>query len=125
MNKSANKIHGSCSLNYYENAIRLINKKISNVKYFVFSDEIDWVKENMNIKNATYIKNNNRIPHEDIELMGLCEHNIIANSSFSWWASWVNENKEKIIIAPKRWFADEAKNEQSLKGIICDNWIRI
>ena len=125
INKSANKIHGTCSLDYYNNATKLIDKKINSVKYYIFSDEIEWVKENMNIANATYIENNGRTPHEDILLMSLCEHNIIANSSFSWWASWLNENKEKIVIAPKRWFADEEKNTQSNQGIVCDNWIRL
>lgn len=125
VNKSANKIHGTCSLDYYNNATKLIDKKINSVKYYIFSDEIEWVKENMNIENATYIENNGRTPHEDILLMSLCEHNIIANSSFSWWASWLNENKEKIVITPKRWFADEKKNTQSNQGIPCDNWIRL
>jgi hypothetical protein len=124
-NKNANKIHGTCSLEYYFNAIKLINEKINNANYFIFSDDIKWIKENINIKNATYIDDNKRIPHEDILLMSLCEHNIIANSSFSWWGSWMNQNENKIIIAPKRWFANEDKNNESIKGITCKQWIRI
>ena len=125
LDKKVNKIHGSCEISYYQRAIKLINNKYKNVKYFIFSDDILWVKENLRVQNAIYIiSDENRIPHEDIYLMSICTHNIIANSSFSWWGAWLNQNQNQSTIAPKRWFFDEIKEEES-KDIVPINWQRI
>lgn len=125
INTSNLKIHGSCSLEYYKRAIRHLEKNKENMNYFIFSDDIKWCKENLQIENARYIDGKEkRLPHEDIYLMSLCQNNIIANSSFSWWGAWLNQNEEKVVIAPKRWFADE-KLESESKDIVCDDWIRV
>ncbi|RXJ84873.1 alpha-1,2-fucosyltransferase [Arcobacter sp. CECT 8985] len=118
-------IHGTCNIEYYKNAIEYLEKKIARVSYFIFSDDIEWCKENLNLSNAVFVcSEEKRIPHEDIYLMSLCNHNIIANSSFSWWGAWLNNNEKKIIIAPKRWFTDDKLEKQS-KDIVCEDWIRI
>lgn len=118
-------IHGSCDLEYYQNAIEVINLKYEDTHCFIFSDDIDWCKQNLKIKNVVYIDSEEkRIPHEDIYLMSLCHHNIIANSSFSWWGAWLNQNEDKVVIAPKRWFANDELEKQS-RDIVCDGWIRI
>lgn len=118
-------IHGSCDIVYYLNAIKYLEEKIEDINYFIFSDDIEWVKENLAIKNAIYVySKEKRIPHEDIYLMSLCKNNIIANSSFSWWGAWLNKNEKKIVIAPKRWFVDDKLESQS-KDIVCESWIRI
>ena len=125
INSTNINIHGSCDLDYYNNAINFINKKYVNTKYFIFSDDITWAKENLKIDNVIFIDSKeNRLPHEDIYLMSLCSNNIIANSTFSWWGAWLNLNSSKIVIAPKKWFADEKLNEYT-KDIICDSWIKI
>ncbi len=116
--KKANSIHGSCSLEYYKQAVNLLKEKYKNNYFFIFSDDISWVKNNLSIDNATYI-NHNTIPHEDIYLMSLCDHNITANSSFSWWGAWLNDNKNKTVISPKNWFVDK-ENE-----LVCKNWIQL
>jgi hypothetical protein len=74
-------------LNYYKNAIDIIRKKIDNPAFFLFSDDIEWVKKNLKIKDKTYYIdwNDNNTCYEDMRLMSTCKHNIIANSSFSWW----------------------------------------
>lgn len=124
-NSDANKVHGTCDLDYYKNAMQKIENFIGTVSYFIFSDDIVWVKENLKISNAIYIENlESRIPHEDIYLMSLCQHNIIANSSFSWWGAWLNQHDEKIVIAPKRWFADKELFKQS-DDIVCKSWIKL
>lgn len=118
-------IHGICDLEYYKSAIKFLEEIEKDISYFIFSDEIEWVKQHIVLKNAIYINSEEeRIPHEDIYLMSLCKHNIIANSSFSWWGAWLNENKDKTVIAPKRWFAD-SKLEQQSKDIVCSHWIKI
>ncbi|NLO18087.1 MAG: alpha-1,2-fucosyltransferase [Arcobacter butzleri] len=118
-------IHGFIGLEYYKKAIEMITQKHKDMQFFVFSDDIEWSKENLRIENVTYIDSKEkRIPHEDIYLMSLCKHNIIANSSFSWWGAWLNQNKDKIVIAPARWFADEKLEKHSI-DIVCDGWVKI
>lgn len=118
LDKKANQIHGICDLDYYKKAIKLMREKCGEVDFFVFSDDIPWVKKNLKIKNAVYVEHQ-VIPHEDLHLMSLCKHNITANSSFSWWAAWLNQNQHKIVIAPKQWFVSK-ENE-----VACDNWIKL
>lgn len=118
-------IHGVCDIWYYKKAMKYLEEKIGVMDSFIFSDDIDWVKENLDVQNAIYIESKEkRLPHEDIYLMSLCSHNIIANSSFSWWGAWLNQNKNKIVIAPKRWFVDEKMQKQS-RDIVCESWIKI
>lgn len=114
----ANKVHGTCDLDYYNKAIKLMNKKHEDTKFFVFSDDILWSKTNLKLKNVTYIDYKG-IPHEDIYLMSLCKNNITANSSFSWWGAWLNENENKTVISPKKWFVNK-ENEVASK-----NWIQL
>ena len=124
-NKKANVVHGTCSMKYYQNAIKMLNSKLHNNKYFIFSDDIKWCKENLKMNNAIYVDNEEkRIPHEDIYLMSLCSHNIIANSSFSWWGGWLNSNLEKIVVAPTKWFGNEKTNRNTC-DLIPSKWIRM
>lgn len=116
------KGHALCPISYYKKAIENIAQKIHNPRFFIFSDDIQWVKENLAIKyNAEYIDFNRDYPERDIILMKHCKHNIIANSSFSWWGAWLNENPNKIVIAPKRWM----NNLESSDDLIEPNWIKI
>ncbi|MDR1285583.1 MAG: alpha-1,2-fucosyltransferase [Campylobacteraceae bacterium] len=91
-------------IEYYRKAYAYILDKIDNFSFFIFSDDIEWCKENLNfIANPIFVENTTN-ELEDLELMKNAKHNIIANSSFSWWAAWLNTNKDKIIIAPNIWF---------------------
>lgn len=123
-NSEANAVHGTCDLNYYHRAIDSINKKIENAVFFIFSDDIDWAKQNLKTINKTYFVdfNDASTNYEDIKLMSNCKHNIIANSSFSWWGAWLNLNKGKIVIAPKKWFNTDAHNS---KDILPESWLKI
>lgn len=118
--ESASVFHGTAELDYYRQAIEIIQSKINSPIYYIFSDEIDWVKQNFKIENATYV--NGLKSHEDLELMKNCKHNITANSSFSWWGAWLNTNSEKTVIAPQQWFKDISVNTIDL---IPSSWHKI
>ena len=125
INEINQKIHGSCNLEYYVSAIQKIQKFNKKINFFVFSDDINWCKKNLKFKNVIIINSNEkRIPHEDVHLMSLCNHNIISNSTFGWWGAWLNQNEIKKVIAPNRWFLNDKLELQS-KFIVCDSWIKI
>jgi len=121
-----NQMHGTSTLSYYHEAISLINSKIKNPVYFIFSDDISWAKQNLFISNETvYVDiNDENCDFEDLRLMYTCKHNIIANSTFSWWGAWLNPNKEKMVIAPKIWFNNSVINMQT-ENLIPSEWLRI
>ena len=124
VNKKNIFIHGACDKEYYEKSVKYLKEKVGQMSYFIFSDDMKWVKENLVLENAIYIDSKEkRLPHEDIYLMSLCSHNIIANSSFSSWGALLNKNEEKIVIAPKRWFNDEKMQKQS-RDIASEGWIK-
>ena len=105
-----NKPYRVCTLDYYQNALKLIKQKVSNPYCFVFSDDIEWVKKNIFFDLPfEYVQANS--DYLDLQLMSLCKHNIMANSTFSWWGSWLNNNLEKIVIAPIVWRTDEIRKE--------------
>ncbi|MBD3201959.1 MAG: alpha-1,2-fucosyltransferase [Candidatus Lokiarchaeota archaeon] len=117
-----NKKLGTCSMNYYKQAIKLIENKVEFPKYFIFSDDIEWVKENFElINNPIFVDiNTYENGYDDLRLMKNCKHFILANSTFSWWAAWLSENKHKVIIAPRNWI-----QSQSDGCIVPESWIRI
>ena len=121
---SAIKIYGNPSIDYYEKAVDYIKSKIKDPVFFIFSDNIDWAKNNIVINHAKveYISHNDiENGHEDLRLMKACKHNIIANSSFSWWGAWLNKNKNKIVIAPKKWVQSD---HIDFKDVVPKNWIK-
>ena len=122
-NQKVSKAYGACSLEYYKKAIAKISSKVIDPAFFVFSDDVVWAKEHLNTGDiAVYVSADDMTDAEEMILMSKCKHNIIANSSFSWWGAWLNQNKEKIIVAPKPWFE---KNEKQFKHLIPETWIRI
>ncbi len=112
--------HGNCSWKYYENAMRLMRERVGGVSFFFFSDEPDWLVA----QQVDGVVVRGLSPHEDMFLISRCRHQIIANSSFSWWGAWLNQNPDKIVIAPKRWFADE-KMERQTGDLIPSGWVRL
>ena len=99
----SNNYHPIQDINYYERAYDIIDDKSINI--LVFSDNIEWCKENIKFDNITYIEGEKNIV--DMYIMSLCTHNIIANSSFSWWGAWLNKNENKKVIVPKNWFGPQ------------------
>lgn len=120
-----NKMFGNiCTLQYYLNAIKYMQSKVEDIRLVFFSDDIDWVKENIEIlENTIFIewdKNERYEDWYDMYLMSKCKHNIIANSSFSWWGAWLNPNENKIVVAPKKWI-----NGKKMPDILLDKWITV
>lgn len=115
------KIYGDiATLEYYEKAISYIYENVENPYFFIFSNDIEWCKENFNIKNIEFIDWNKGIDsYKDMQLMSYCKHNIIANSSFSWWGAWLNNNRDKIVVCPNKWIND---NESLIEDIIPKTW---
>ena len=125
-NKNTQKFHGNCDLNYYKKAIDfLLSKKSGNL--FFFSDDIEWVKaEFSDIPYTSIFISNNQgnDSWKDMFLMSNCNYNIIANSSFSWWAAWLNSHENKKVIAPKIWFANKEQQKQTI-DLIPPEWLRL
>ncbi len=118
---------GTCSLNYYQKAIKYMNQNVLNPIYYVFTDNQQWVDENF--KEFQYkVIDWNPISgpdnYLDMQLMSVCKHNIIANSSYSWWAAWLNRNPNKIVIGPKKWFNTEYQKLDT-SDLLPDDWIKL
>lgn len=122
--KKTNKRFGVCDIRYYFKAVYLIAKEIKDPHFFIFSDDPLWAKQNLHLKfPCVYVDHNTgKKAYEDMRLMSYCQHNIIANSSFSWWGAWLNQNRNKIVIAPKKWFRDKSINT---KDLIPQSWVKI
>ncbi len=117
-----NDIHDVCDMNYYRSAIELVKAKAKIDNFLVFSDDIDWCKENFKFANCKFIFVEGNDDIEDLFAMSFCDHNIICNSSFSWWAAYLNKNRMKIVISPSKWFNNGYEND---KDIFTDYMIKI
>ncbi|WEK36537.1 MAG: alpha-1,2-fucosyltransferase [Candidatus Pseudobacter hemicellulosilyticus] len=109
-----------CGDDYYLQAISLMAEKLDNPRFYIFSNDIDWCKANLKGLDTVFVDwNTGADSYRDLQLMSLCKHNIIANSTFSWWSAWLNNNDHKLVIAPARWFSDKDLN------VALDSWIKI
>jgi hypothetical protein len=97
--------HGVCGLVYYARAVAITLERVATPHFFVFSDDMQWVKDNLHINApCTYVAHNDQSQAaDDLMLMASCKHHVIANSSLSWWGAWLNPNQDKIVIRPKVW----------------------
>lgn len=112
--------HGLLGMEYYSLAMNYIREKVPNPKFFIFSEDFDWVKAYFQGSDIEIIEPGQEA--EDIFLMSLCTHAIIANSSFSWWGSWLRKCDYGIVIAPREWFKD---SQASYRDLVPERWIRI
>jgi hypothetical protein len=113
-------IFGVCDAAYYHKGMDLLTQKQGSVKFFVFSDDLDWVKNNITLpSNAVFIPNFQVNPYWYIVLMSECKHNIISNSSFSWWGAYLNNHNDKTVICPQKWTLT------SEKTIVLSKWLKL
>lgn len=122
--QAAIEYHGILHNNYYQQAIDRFATANEKATFFIFSDDIEWVKNNLVFSGDVQFVSGNisKTQYEDFYLMSQCKHNIIANSTFSWWAAWLNANPDKIVIAPKKWYNKPGLDTTDL---IPESWIRI
>jgi hypothetical protein len=123
-NPTINQVHGLCSLGYYSRAIEKLTDEISKPNFFVFSDDPQWARENLELAHPAMfvINNSNDKGYEDLRLLSLCKHHIIANSSFSWWGAWLSNNKDKMVFAPAKWFNS---GEFDTRDLIPASWHKL
>ena len=107
--EKTHQFHGVAGLDYYDAAIDVIRQQVQDPQFFVFSDDPEWCRDNLELpESTTFVDHNSgKQSFEDMRLMSNCRHHIVANSSFSWWGAWLAANKDKTVVAPRRWFADE------------------
>ncbi len=122
-NPKTTATHGLCSLEYYQSAIQYVIGKVDQPKFYIFSDDPTWVRENMKIDFPSHYVDHNKgkESYNDMRLMSMCKHHIIANSSFSWWGAWLNPNPDKIVVAPGKWFA----NDNDVTDLFLTGWVTL
>jgi hypothetical protein len=124
-NPKFNAVHGTCTMEYYARAADLLAARMqADPVIFAFSDDPDWVGENLRLPFRVHVMGQNDASrnYEDLRLMAACRHHIIANSSFSWWGAWLNPDPGKIVVAPARWYADPTRSNPD---ILPASWQRL
>ena len=116
------RIHGNiCTEEYYSNAMVYMKEKIENPRFYIFTDDLQWAREKYRGEDITIVDGNrDNSSYVDMFLMSQCKHNIIANSTFSWWGAWLNANPDKLVLAPPKWL-----NNFEEAQVACADWILI
>jgi hypothetical protein len=122
-NPSANAVHGTCGADYYRRARDYFVSKLISPIFIIFSDDIPWARENLDFgQSAIFVDwNGAAANYADLKLQSYCSHNIIANSSFSWWGAWLGKKPNKEVVAPEQWFKEGAHRGHS---IVPSRWLR-
>ena len=115
------RLYAICTPQYYETCVDLLQQRLSDIELFIFSNDMKWCKEHLHFNVPTYYCEGNDKEHgyEDIFLMSQCRHHVIANSSFSWWGAWLNDRKEKWVLAPERY----VMRDDGLFGVFNKDWL--
>lgn len=123
-NPVANAYHGTCSIEWYERAMMKIAETVGDPTFFVFSDDPEWSRRHLPSRwPMRFVEpQSDGRDWEDMHLMAMCRHHIIANSSFSWWGAWLNPSSDKRVIAPQRWLANTARDTSDF---VPDAWERL
>jgi len=124
-NANASQYHGFCGEDYYRRGLAYLRERVADAHFFIFSDDLPWVKRQLGavLNPSTYVDGNaGPDSWQDMYLMQHCRHAIIANSSFSWWGAWLNAGTNRIVIAPRNWFAVD---KSAHLPIVPPNWITL
>lgn len=124
-NAKTNAVHGFLGENYYFNALKYFSDIYKDIRFFVFSDDKIWCRyffSGLGV-DVTVVDKISDAVEMDMFLMSQCEHNIIANSSYSWWSAWLNTNPKKTVIAPERWFSSD-EYQFKYQNIVPPSWLK-
>jgi len=123
-NPATTQYHGTCGAAYYQSGELYLLDRARDLRLFVFSDDPNWAEVSLEFRSpTTHVRHNgDALAYEDLRLMMMCRHHIIANSTFSWWAAWLCRHSDKIIIAPRSWFRDAKHGTDDL---IPNDWVRL
>jgi hypothetical protein len=135
-NQAFHSFFGALPLAYYRKAVNEILMKAPSSKFYVFSDDLEWCKKNLEfLSNAEFVAHETSVTaFTDLLLMAQCQHQIIANSTYSWWGAWLNNNANKIVVAPEQWFAKKfndapetpyATRYYNTKDLLPESWIKL
>jgi hypothetical protein len=118
-----NRYHGTCSLDYFRQAVDHIRARVPDAHLFVFSDDREWTRNNLTFPLPTTFVDVNPPDrgYRDMQLMARCRHHVLANSSFSWWGAWLDPSPDKIVVAPRRWFSAPVDT----RDLVPESWIRL
>ena len=108
-------------IDYYMKAADYIRKNVAKPTFYVFSDDLEWCKNSLGFLDDCIYLDRTKTEIDDLKLMSFCRHNIIANSSFSWWGAWLNQNPKKTVIAPKGWLL----NDPDSSNVILSDWVKL
>ena len=108
-------------VDYYMKAVDYLRKSIEKPTFFIFSDDLEWCKNSLGFLDNCVFVDRTKTEIDDLKLMSFCQHNIIANSSFSWWGAWLNQNSKKTVIAPKDWLL----NDPGSSNVILSDWVKL
>ena len=108
-------------INYYMKAVEYMRKNVEKPTFYIFSDDLEWCKNSLGFLDNCIFVDRTKTEIDDLKLMSFCQHNIIANSSFSWWGAWLNQNSKKTVIAPKDWLI----NDPGSSNVILSDWVKL
>ena len=108
-------------VDYYMKAAEYIRKNVEKPTFYIFSDDLEWCKSSLTFLGDCIYVERTQTEMDDLKLMSFCQHNIIANSSFSWWGAWLNQNPNKTVIAPKDWLL----NDPGSSNVILSDWVKL
>ena len=112
---------GVLDVDYYMKSVEYIRSNVEKPIFFIFSDDLEWCKNSLGFLEGCIYVDRTQTEIDDLKLMSFCQHNIIANSSFSWWGAWLNQNPKKTVIAPKSWLL----NDPSSSNVILSDWVKL
>ena len=121
-------LKGTCPVEYYQRAVAYIRKHVENPKFYIFTDNPQWVRDNISFFEYTLIEDNPNSgwgSHFDMQLMSCCRHQIICNSTYSWWGAYLNTHPDKIVIGPHQWFNPNSCEESTSERTLCRDWIAL